>query len=86
MYERRAYITEVYRNELAEEVRGPGYEIESQRNAKGFDNGFEIKGISRDVLERYSQRSDQRDESIRQFAAEHRSLYGDAPTPSADGG
>jgi hypothetical protein len=71
MYERRAYITEVYRNELAREVRGLGYEIESQRNAKGADNGFDIKGISKDVLERYSQRSEQRDESIRQFAAEH---------------
>jgi conjugative relaxase-like TrwC/TraI family protein len=71
IYERRAYITEVYRNELAREVRGLGYEIESQRNAKGVDNGFEIKGIPKDVLERYSQRSEQRDESIRQFAAEH---------------
>jgi conjugative relaxase-like TrwC/TraI family protein len=71
IYERRAYITEVYRNELAKEVRGLGYEIESQRNAKGVDNGFEIRGISKDVLELYSQRSEQRDESIRQFAAEH---------------
>ena len=71
VYERRAYITEVYRNELAREVRGLGYEIESQRNAKGVDNGFEIRGIPKDVLERYSQRSEQRDESIRQFAAEH---------------
>jgi conjugative relaxase-like TrwC/TraI family protein len=71
IYERRAYITEVYRNELAREVRGLGYEIESQRNAKGVDNGFEIRGIPKDVLERYSQRSEQRDESIRQFAAEH---------------
>src|SRR5271154_7100683 len=71
LYERRAYITEVYRNELAKEVRGLGYEIESQRNAKGVDNGFEIKGISKEVLERYSQRSDQRDESIRKFAAAH---------------
>jgi hypothetical protein len=52
-------------------VRGLGYEIESQRNVKGIDNGFEIKGISKEVLERYSQRSDQRDESIRHFAAEH---------------
>ena len=60
-----------YRNELAREVRGLGYEIESQRNAKGVDNGFEIRGISKDVLEQYSQRSEQRDESIRQFAAEH---------------
>jgi conjugative relaxase-like TrwC/TraI family protein len=71
VYERRAYITEVYRNELARQVRGFGYEIESQRNAKGVDNGFEIRGIPKDVLERYSQRSEQRDESIRQFAAEH---------------
>jgi conjugative relaxase-like TrwC/TraI family protein len=71
MYERRAYVTEVYRNELARGVRGLGYEIESQRNAKGVDNGFEIKGISKEVLERYSQRSEQRDESIRQFATGH---------------
>jgi conjugative relaxase-like TrwC/TraI family protein len=71
IYERRAYITEVYRNELAREVRGLGYEIESQRNAKEVDNGFEIKGISKEVLERYSRRSEQLDESIRQFVAEH---------------
>jgi conjugative relaxase-like TrwC/TraI family protein len=71
IYERRAYITEVYRNELARKVRERGYEIESQRNAKEVDNGFEIKGISKDVLKRYSQRSEQRDESIRQFVAKH---------------
>ena len=71
IYERRAYITEVYRNELAREVRERGYEIESQRNAKEVDNGFEIKGISKDLLKRYSQRSEQRDESIRQFVAKH---------------
>ncbi len=71
MYERRAYITEIYRNELAKEVLRLGYDIESQRNTKGVDNGFEIKGISKDVLERYSQRSEERDKSIRQFATEH---------------
>ena len=69
IYERRAYLTEVYRNDLAREVRALGYEIESQRNAKGPDNGFEIKGVSKELLERYSQRSQQRDESIRQFVA-----------------
>ena len=69
IYERRAFLTEVYRNDLACEVRALGYEIQSQRNAKGVDNGFEIKGVSGDVLERYSQRSEQRDESIRQFIA-----------------
>ena len=71
VYERRAYITEVYRNELAREVCGLGYEIENQRSAKGVDNGFEIKGVSKDVQERYSQRSEQRDESIRGFVGEH---------------
>ena len=71
IFERRAYITEVYRNELARDALGLGYEIESQRNAKGVDYGFEIKGLSKDVLKRYSQRSEQRDEFIRRFAAEH---------------
>ncbi len=52
IYERRAYLTEVYSNDLAREVRALGYEIESQRNAKGVDNGFEIKGISKDLMER----------------------------------
>lgn len=71
IYERRAYLTEVYRNALAREVKALGYEIAHQRNAKGVDTGFEIKGVQRKILERYSQRSQQRDASIRQFTAEH---------------
>jgi Fic family protein len=43
---------------LAREVRGFGYEVENQRNAKGVDHGFEIKGVSKDVQERYSQRGE----------------------------
>ena len=43
IYERRAYLSEVYRNALAREVRAMGYEIESQRDAKGCDAGFEIR-------------------------------------------
>jgi hypothetical protein len=43
IYERRGCLTEVYLNDLACEVRGLGYEAESQRNAKGVDNGFEIR-------------------------------------------
>ena len=76
IYKRRAYLTEVYRNALAREVRALGYEVENQRNVKGIDMGFEIKGVSRDLLERYSQRSEQRDQSIRSFTAE----YGRPPT------
>src|SRR5580704_5980848 len=35
IYERRAYLSEVYRNALAREVRALGYEVENQRDAKG---------------------------------------------------
>ena len=71
LYERRAYLTEVYRNALAREVRGMGYEIEPHRDPKGKDLGFEIRGISTELLERYSVRSAQRDAAIERFTAEH---------------
>src|SRR6202453_866092 len=70
-YERRAYLTEVYRNALAREVRGLGYEIEPRRDSKGRDHGFEIRGVSNELLERYSVRSAQRDAAIEQFTAKH---------------
>jgi len=54
LYERRVYLTEVYRNALAREVRGLGYEIEPRRDSKGRDHGFEIRGVSNELLERYS--------------------------------
>ena len=52
--ERRAYLTGVYRNALAQEVRGLGYEIEQRRDSHGRDLGFEIRGGSDELLERYS--------------------------------
>jgi conjugative relaxase-like TrwC/TraI family protein len=67
IYERRAYLTEVYRNALAREVRKLGYEIESQRDAKGRDCGLEIAGVSNELLTKFSQRSRQRDAAIRAF-------------------
>lgn len=67
IYERRAYLTEVYRNALAREVRRLGYEIDSRRDGKGRDLGFEIRGIPDELLERYSRRSRQRDEAIDRF-------------------
>jgi conjugative relaxase-like TrwC/TraI family protein len=71
LYERRAYLTEVYRNALAREVRGLGYEIEQRHDAKGKDHGFEIRGVSNELREKYSVRSAQRDAAIEQFTAEH---------------
>jgi conjugative relaxase-like TrwC/TraI family protein len=71
LYERRAYLTEVYRNALANEVRNLGYQIEPRRDSRGRDLGFEICGLSNELLERYSQRSAQRDAAIEEFKEQH---------------
>lgn len=70
IYERRAYLTEIYRNSLACQLRQLGYEIDNRRDDRGRDCGFEIKGISDGLLAKYSQRSRQRDEAIGRFIAE----------------
>jgi hypothetical protein len=70
IYDRRAYLTEVYRNILAREVHQLGYEIENCRDSRGRDTGFEIRGIPKELLAKYSQRSKQRDEAINRFIAE----------------
>jgi AAA domain/TrwC relaxase len=67
LYERRSYLTEVYRNALAREVRALGYEIENRRDVAGKDKGFEIAGASQEILERYSKRSARRDAAIQEF-------------------
>src|SRR5215469_2209773 len=71
IYERRAYLTEVYRNSLARGVRSLGYEIENRRDARGRDCGFEITGVSDTLLEKFSQRSKQRDQAIDAFTREN---------------
>jgi len=71
LYERRAYLTEVYRNTLAHEVRSLGYEIETRRDSRGRNLGFEIRGISDDLQEKYSQRSVQRDQAIDEFTKQN---------------
>jgi ATP-dependent exoDNAse (exonuclease V) alpha subunit len=52
---------------LAREVRSLGYEIEDRHATNGKDLGFEIKGVSEELLARYSQRSEQRDQAIAEF-------------------
>jgi ATP-dependent exoDNAse (exonuclease V) alpha subunit len=71
LYERRAYLTEIYRNALAREVYALGYEIEQRRDSKGRDHGFEIRGVSDVLLEKYSVHSAQRDAAIERFTVEH---------------
>jgi conjugative relaxase-like TrwC/TraI family protein len=69
IYERRAYLSEIYRNALAREVRALGYEIENQQDSKGHDAGFEIRGVPKELLAKFSQRSIQRDRAIENFIA-----------------
>jgi len=76
LYERRSYLTEVYRNALAREVRALGYEIENRRDVAGKDKGFEIAGVSQEILDNYSRRSAQRDAAIEEFTHKR----GRAPT------
>jgi conjugative relaxase-like TrwC/TraI family protein len=71
IYEQRAYLTEVYRNALAREVRALGYEIDNRRDAKGRDSGFEIRGVPEELLERFSRRSQQRDRAIEDFISKN---------------
>ena len=70
IYERRAYLTEVYRNSLAGQLCSIGYDIAACRDERGRDNGFEIRGIPDELLTRFSRRSRQRDAAIRDFVAE----------------
>jgi len=64
IFERTKYLTEVYRNALAREVQRLGYQIERR------SNGFELAGISSDLLERFSKRAQQRDQAIAAREAE----------------
>lgn len=71
IYSRREYLTEIYRNVLAREVRNLGYEIENRRDQRGRDRGFEIRGVSQELIETFSQRSHQRDQAIAEFTREN---------------
>jgi conjugative relaxase-like TrwC/TraI family protein len=63
------YCGKVYQNELAIECRRLGYEIEPVRNAKGFVEGFEIKGTSEELRQRFSKRRAEVEAAIAEFIA-----------------
>src|SRR5713101_4003213 len=67
IYAQRAYLTEVYRNTLAHQVRALGYDVDDRHDGRGRDLGFEIRGVSQDLQRTYSQRSQQRDQAIEAF-------------------
>ena len=61
MYDAIRYGTAVYRNELAKRIQAIGYQI---RPAK---HGFEIEGVSDEVLKRFSKRSQERDRVVQEM-------------------
>ncbi len=70
IYEQRAYLTEVYRNALARSVNELGYQT-MDRFDKGRERGFEIVGIPAETIDKFSKRSEQRDQAIVGFVAEN---------------
>src|SRR5260370_3906988 len=70
IYAQRAYLTEVYRNTLAHQVRALGYDIDDRHDARGRHVAVDILGVSQDLLRTYSQRSQQRDQAIYAFTTE----------------
>jgi conjugative relaxase-like TrwC/TraI family protein len=59
MYDAIRYGTAVYRNELAKRVQQIGYRIQPAKH------GFDIEGVSDEVLKRFSKRSQQRDAVVK---------------------
>ena len=63
MYEAVRYATAVYRNELAKRVQQIGYRI------RPAQHGFEIEGVSDEVMQRFSKRAQQRDAVVKAMEA-----------------
>lgn len=64
MFDAIKYGTEVYRNELANRLHGIGYEIQKS------SNGFQIKGVSKEIQQRFSKRAQERDAMIARMEKE----------------
>ena len=76
MFKAIRYAGKVYQNELALECRRLGYSIETARNEKGIVEGFEIKGVSSEIRDRFSKRRAEVEAGIESFRKEK----GRAPT------
>ena len=69
LYNNKMYFGQYYRNELAANLKERGYEIESD-----YRGLFEVRGVDKDLRERFSQRSEQIAEKVQEI----RELYHNA--------
>lgn len=67
MFKAIRYAGKFYQNELALQCRRLGYEIQPVRNEKGGVEGFEIKGVSNEIQERFSKRRAEVEAGIERF-------------------
>ena len=71
------YCGKFYQNAMARRVQELGYDIELKRTEKGIE-GFEIKGVDNELLQRYSRRRIEIEKEIERFINE----TGREPTPA----
>lgn len=76
IYKRVAYLSRVYQNELAIRCRELGYELRPSYDERNRVIGFELKGVSDELNERFSKRREQIERAIGYFEDKH----GRAPT------
>ena len=64
IYQNQMYLGQLYRNELSRELERIGYQIEVTDRRQGL---YEIKGISREIIEDFSTRRKQIKESVKKY-------------------
>ena len=64
------YAGKVYQSEMALKCQQLGYRIDVTENEKGQIEGFQIRGVSSELLERYSKRREQVEMAIVEFRKE----------------
>ena len=75
------YAGKTYQNKLAHECQALGYDLITTRNDKGQIEGFELAGVSEDILQRYSTRRKQIEKEMEKFQTK----YGRSPTTAEIG-
>lgn len=71
MYSAIRYAGKVYQNAMAAECLRLGYEIRYTRDFRERIKGFELVGVSDEIIERFSKRREQIEAGIKHFIARH---------------